>query len=91
MSDDNVSSLAAARFHKNSDPAAHDPATALDAAREWLKELDHEPNHIIVMVGRDMPDGGSGTRYFQAGNYRHHAQMGLCHETMNMIRESADE
>lgn len=59
MSDDNVSSLNVAKFYKNSDPAAHNPVTALDAAREWLKELDHEPSHIIVMVGRDMPDGGS--------------------------------
>lgn len=90
MSDDqdNVRSLGAARFNRNTDPAAHDATTALDVAYEWIKSLDHKPDHIIVLVGRDMPDGSSGTRFFQAGNYRYHAQQGLCSEGALMIREN---
>lgn len=86
--DDNVRSFGVARFNKISDPAAHDATTALDAAREWIKTLDHSPDHIIVLIGRDMPDGSSGTRFFQAGSFRHHAQQGLCAEGAHMIRES---
>lgn len=93
MSDDpdNVYNLSVARFHRNSDPAAHAATSALDAAWDWIKSLDHAPDHIIVLVGRDMPDGGNETKYFQAGNYKYHAQQGLCMEGMNMIRESVSD
>lgn len=85
---DEPTNLNVARFNRKTDPADHDPATALDAAYEWIKTLDHKPDHIIVLVGRDMPDGSSGTRFFQAGSYRHHAQQGLCSEGALMIRGS---
>lgn len=88
--DDKISSLAAARFNKNTDPAAHDAATALDVAYECIKELgeDEKPDHIIVIIGRHMPNGFSGTRFFQAGKFCYHAQYGLCAEGMQMIRDS---
>lgn len=85
---DNVRNLNVARFNKIADPAAHDPTSALDAALEWIKSLDEKPQHIVVFVGQDFPDGSSGTRYFQAGSYRHHAQQGLCLEGIHMLRES---
>lgn len=88
MSDDNIRDIGLARFHKVDDPGAHDAVTALDAAREWIDTLDHKPDHIIVIVGRTFPDGANGTRFFQAGNFRYHAQQGLCLEGANMIRES---
>lgn len=88
MSDDNVHSIGAARFNRCTDPADLDPITALDAAYEWIKSLDHKPDHVIVLVGRDMPDGSSGMQFFQAGNYRYHAQMRLCAEGALKIRES---
>lgn len=84
----NVSSLGAARSNKAEDPADLDLVTALDAAREWIGSLDHKPEHVIVLVGRDMPDGSSGTRCLQAGTYRYHSQQGLCFEGMQMLRES---
>lgn len=85
---DEPTKLNVARFNRVTDPAAHDATTALDAAYEWIRTLDHKPDHIIVLVGRDMPDGSSGTRFFQAGSYRHHAQQGLCSEGAMMIREN---
>lgn len=86
---DNVRSIGAARFNRNTDPAAHDPITALDAAYDWIKSLDQKPEHIIVLIGREMSDGASGTQFFQAGNYPYHAQQGLCSEGALMIRESS--
>lgn len=88
MSDDPIN-LNVARFNRKSDnPADYDSVTALDAAYEWIKGLDHKPDHIIVLVGRDMPDGSGNTHFFQAGRYKHHAQQGLCSEGALMIRES---
>lgn len=63
--EDNVCSFHVARFNRISDPAAHEAITALDAAREWIKTLDQSPNHIIVMIGTDLPDGCSGTKFFR--------------------------
>lgn len=79
------------RYNRITDPAAHSPRAALEAALAAYDELDpaERPTHIIVLTGRDLDDGGSGTRYFQAGSYRHHAQMGLLHEGAQMIRESS--
>lgn len=88
---DNVSSLKVARFHKNRNPDAHEPVAALDAAYAWIKELgDAKPDHIIVAVGRVNEDG-NGTRYFQAGSFRYHAQIGLMLESIHLMREAASE
>jgi hypothetical protein len=84
-----IVSLGARRFHNATHPAMLDPRTALEAAMEWLNDpTTPKAAHVIVIVGRDVEDGGSGTRYFQAGDYRHHGQMGLMLEGMHMIRES---
>lgn len=90
MSDDKVESLSVHRFHQIDNPAAHNPVTALDAAREWIDGLpeDGKPDHIIVLVARNMPEGAAGTRYFQAGSYNFHGMIGLCHEGANMVRAS---
>lgn len=91
MSDDqgdNIRSLGAARMEKILDPAAHDPTAALEAAADWIRTMTDKPDHIIVLVGRTTPDGGSMTRYFQAGKYPHHAQQGLVVEGAAMMRES---
>lgn len=88
MSDDNVHSIGAARFNRCTNPADLDPITALDAAYEWIKSLDHKPDHVIVLVGRNMLDGSSDTQFFQAGKFCYLAQQGLCIEGANRIRES---
>lgn len=89
MSDDfKPQSFTARRFDKYGDPAAHDPIAALQVAKEWIDANPDKPDHVIVLIGRTTEDGGSGTKYFQAGSYPHHAQMGLCLEGQNMIRES---
>lgn len=72
---DEPTNINVARFNRKTDPADHDPATALDAAYEWIKTLDHKPSHIIVLVGRDMPDGSSGTRFFQAVTVTMHSKV----------------
>lgn len=79
--------IAVARFNKTDDPAKSRPLDALEAAKKWI-ESDVGAEHVIVLVGRTTEDGSSGTRFFQAGKYPHHATMGLCLEGMHMIRES---
>lgn len=84
-----VASLAAKRFEKIGDPSAHEALSALDVARDWvLNHAEGAPDHIIVLIGRTTSDNSSGTKYFQAGSYPHHAQMGLCFEGMEMMRDS---
>lgn len=86
-SDTPVVSFAAARFDKVGDPAEHKPADALEAALEWVKNPENGPyNHVIICLGRTAEDGGSATKWFQAGDYQYHAQMGLLFETGQMIR-----
>jgi hypothetical protein len=87
-----VASIGAARFDRATHPEEVSPRDALTAALDWVDGLhDDDPaTHIIVLIGRDTPEKqtASGTKFFQAGTYRHHAQMGLCLEAMHLIRES---
>ena len=86
-----VASLGARRFYAANHPSGLEPRTALEAALEWIDNPETgKVQHIIVLVGSDSPEhrGASGTRFFQAGEYRHHGQMGLCLEGMHMIRDS---
>lgn len=96
MSEDNITDLSVVRFHKNTKPDAHDPVTALDAARAWLdacKKAGEPAEHVIVLIGRNYEgeNSGSGTRYFQAGKYHYHAQFGLVQEGALMLREGASD
>lgn len=88
-----VASMDLARFKRADKPAEVNARAALEAAMEWIDDPETpKPTHIIVLVGRDASEpgqeGASATRFFQAGGYRHHGQMGLCLEAMHMIRES---
>lgn len=87
-----AASLDAARFYKAGKPEFASSRSAIVAALEYYDSCpaDEKPTHIMVLVGRDASEnlGASGTTFFQAGTYRHHAQMGLCLEAMHMIRES---
>lgn len=87
-----VASLASARFDRATHPEELTGRDALVAALAWWDSCpaDEKPTHVIVMIGRDTPGKttASGTKFFQAGTYRHHAQMGLCLEAMHQIRES---
>lgn len=84
-----IDELAARRFEMSDDPAKTRPLDAIEAARKFIMEKapGEEIEHVIILTGRTMPENGSGTRYFQAGTYAHHAMMGLCWEGMQMIRE----
>lgn len=87
-----VASLASARFDHATHPEDLSGRDALIAALDWWDScpVDEKPTHVIVMIGQDTPGKAtaSGTKFFQAGTYRHHAQMGLCLEAMHLIRES---
>lgn len=89
--DGKVVDFAVARFHANGNTGAHDPITALDAAREWIEQCEEKPHHVIVLTGRVLEDESCGTRFFQAGQYKYHAQMGLLMEGMSMIRDNGKE
>lgn len=92
MDDDKPTSLEVARFYRAEKPEHTNPRSALVAALEFYDKqpADDKPTHIMVLVGRDAKEnlGASGTSFYQAGTYRHHAQMGLCLEAMHMIRDS---
>lgn len=87
-----VASIASARFDRAVHAEDVSPRDAIVAALEWIDACpaDEKPTHVIVMIGRDVPElpTASGTKFFQAGTYRHHSQMGLCLEVMHRIRES---
>lgn len=87
-----VASIASARFERATHPEELTGRDALVAALSWYDSCpaDDKPDHVIIMIGRDTPEfaTGSGTKFFQAGTYRHHAQMGLCLEAMHRIRDS---
>ena len=82
-----IDEIAIARFNKTDDPHDLRPGDALEAARRFL-QANPETEHVIVIVGRTMENGSSGTNFFNAGKYAHHAVMGLCLEGMHMVRES---
>lgn len=83
-----VINLTVARFNQgNADASDHSPQDALEAAMAYLDDPEMgNPDHIIVCLGRTPEDGGSATKWFQAGSYEYHAQMGLLFETQQMIR-----
>jgi hypothetical protein len=91
MDNDNITDFAKAKFSRNLNPVENAPITALREAIDWLEGACAEGlavDHVIILMGRSTKDGGSGTKYFQAGKYPHHAQMGLCSEGALMIRDS---
>lgn len=87
-----VASMSSARFDRATHPEELSGRDAIVAALDWWDScpVDEKPTHVIVMIGRDLPRKAtaSGTKFFQAGTYRHHAQMGLCLEAMHLIRDS---
>jgi hypothetical protein len=91
MSNDNVTDFAAARFEKNTNTEDCAPGDALAAARKWLEECEKEGKpieHVFVIMGRTSEDHGSASRYFQAGKYPYHAQVGLVFDAALMLREN---
>lgn len=84
-----VTSIGAARFNKDTaSPKDCNPRDALEAALAYLDHVDDKPDHIIVLFGRTSEGGGSATKWFQAGSYEYHAQIGLLYEGGQMIREN---
>lgn len=85
---DNVTPLGAARFGRQTIPERTNIEDALLAALEWYRSAENKSDHVMILFGRTIEGGGSGTKFLQAGSYPHHGQMGLCLEAMHMIRES---
>ena len=87
MSDDEkIISFGAKRFLQSDKPRDTKIEDCFDAAREFVRE--NGSDHVIICIGRDHEDGGSLTKWFQAGNFRYHSMMGLLFEVGHMIRES---
>lgn len=84
-----VTSIGAARFDKAEDVSTLDPRDALEAALAYLADPENPPyDHIIICCGRTPENGGSAAKWFQAGKYEYHAQMGLLFEIGQMIRDN---
>lgn len=87
-----IDEVAVRRFENANEPTDIKPVDALEAARKYVLEADDDdrPEHIIVILGRmsKETDSGSATHFFQAGNYRYHAQIGLCFEMIQLLREN---
>jgi hypothetical protein len=83
-----ITDFSARRWEAVEDPACHDAADALRAAMRAMDHDEKKPEHIIVMFGGTASDGSSRTRFFQAGSYAHHAQLGLVEDAKHMMRES---
>lgn len=82
-----VDELAARRFNTGSDkPRETKIADMIAAATKYI--LENNPDHVIIAIGRTDEEGASGTKFFQAGKYAHHGQMGLMMEAALMMRES---
>lgn len=88
MSDDKIISFGANRFRKSEEVDKTRIEDAIEAAKEFLQESGGD--HIIICCGRTTDDGISGTKFFQAGSFSYHGQMGLLYEVQNMIRDSQD-
>lgn len=91
MSDENIVDFQKEKFARNLNPAANDPVTALREALDWViaaAATGTPVDHIIICLGRTTDDNGSGTKYFQAGKFAHHGQMGLLFEVQHMVRDS---
>lgn len=86
MSDDNIVSLGALRFYQQGTTKDAKPEDVLDAARAFVRETGCD--HIIICCGRTTEDGGSGTRFFQGGEYTYHGQQGLLYAVQDMLREN---
>lgn len=81
-----IVSLGARRFHQTRDTTKTTVREALEAALEFADES--KPDHVIVLFAK--VDGGeTESRYFQAGSYAYHAQMGLCTNAALQLRASS--
>lgn len=84
-----VDELALKRFNSTADARKTRPQDVLQAAIAAC-DAEDAPVHVIVLFGRVMEDGASGTRFMQGGNFAYHAQLGLLEEAKLMIRESGE-
>ena len=77
------------RWKKDTNPASHQPRTALEAASERLADLDAPPvTHVVVVFCTDEGNGGVGQGYFQAGSLGGtYATVGLLTSVSAMILE----
>jgi len=79
------------RFNKATNVSECSPRSALEAALVDLDTPDRaQPDHIIIVLGRNADDSTSGAKFFQAGTYSYHAMIGLLDECKLMIRESCE-
>jgi hypothetical protein len=87
---DIVDELAVRRFDKETEADKCKPLDALEAAKKWILERpeDEAVEHLIIFTGRTTPEGASATRFFQAGSYASHAQIGLIESGKMQIYES---
>ena len=91
-----IDELAAKRFARGSDkPQENSITDMLSAVMAHVRNPEDieghaaPVEHVIVLVGKAHPvDGASLTKFFQAGSFRYHAQMGLLFEGMHQMRES---
>lgn len=87
---ENVVSLSAERFKRDTNPQNHSPRAALERAIEFFDSMPSNRNatHAIVIFATKTEEGYSGTRFIQAGALDYHGQMGLVAEAQCLMREA---
>lgn len=84
----NLRSIGLARANRGAYPGSVPAMAALDLARDWVRESGINPDHVIVFLASQQPDGADGIKFFQSGSYRPHAQTGMIHAGLDMMHGS---
>lgn len=84
----NVKSFALARAEKGAMPKSFPALDALQLARDWAEREERTPIHVVVFMATAHEGGGDGIKFFQSGDYRAHAQVGMVIEGLDLLRGS---
>lgn len=69
-------------------PNHPDALDALQLARDWAEREERTPTHVVVFMATAHEGGGDGIKFFQSGDYRAHAQVGMVIEGLDLLRGS---
>lgn len=85
-----VASLGAARFQKASENSKKPIDTQItDVFEAAMAFHQQDPSdHIVIIMSKDIGNGGTNTRFLQAGTMNSLAQFGMLHTAMDQMMQS---